>query len=146
MRFKYVNFVCWHDVKRHDDPIFLVSNFQHPGDIIDFYDQRYSIECLFKDLKSTSFYLDKTRLKKAVEVSNLIMIAALAFIFLTVLAIQYDQPVWRKKVQRVRKDRKVLSFFTFAYRLIDYFLDYEISFNFSFQFSKNESDFYYPFD
>ena len=146
LRFKYVNFVCWHDVKRHDDPIFLVSNFQHPGDIIDFYDQRYSIECLFKDLKSTSFYLDKTRLKKAVEVSNLIMIAALAFIFLTVLAIQYDQPVWRKKVQRVRKDRKVLSFFTFAYRLIDYFLDYEISFNFSFQFSKNESDFYYPFD
>ena len=146
LRFKYVNFVCWHDVKRHDDPIFLVSNFQHPGDIIDFYDQRYSIECLFKDLKSTSFYLDKTRLKKAAEVSNLMIIAALAFILLTVLAIQYDQPVWRKKVQRVRKDRKVLSFFTFAYKLIDYFLDYEVCFNFSFQFSKNESDFYYPFN
>jgi len=50
-------------------------------------------------------------LKQACEVSNLIIIAALAFILLTVLAIQYDKPKWRKKVQRVRKDRKVLSFF-----------------------------------
>lgn len=145
-RYKYVNFVCWHDIKKHEDPIFLVSNLQHPGDIIEFYDQRYSIECLFKDLKSTSFNLHKTRLKKAEEVSNLIIVAALAFILLTILAIQYDQPKWRKKVQRVRKDRKVLSFFTFAYKLIDYFLDYEVSFNFSFQFSKNEQDYYYPFD
>ena len=85
-------------------------------------------------------------MKKAEEVSNLIIVAALAFILLAVLAIQYDQPNWRKKVQRVRKDRKVLSFFTFAYKLIDYFLDYEVSFNFSFQFSKNERDFYYPFN
>ena len=146
LRFKYVNFVCWHDIKKHDDPIFLVSNLEHPGDIIHFYDQRYSIECLFKDLKSTSFNLHKTRLKDAYEVNNLIVIAALAFMFLTVLAIQYDQPFWRKKVQRVRKDRKVLSFFTFAYKLIDYFLDNEVSFNFSFQFSKNEQVFYFPFD
>jgi hypothetical protein len=79
LRLKYVNFVCWHDVKRHDDPIFLVSNFQHLGDIIAFYDPRYSTECLFKDLKSTSFYLDKTRLKKVEEVNNLVIIAALAF-------------------------------------------------------------------
>lgn len=145
-RYKYVNFVCWHDIKKHEDPIFLVSNFQHPGDIIEFYDQRYSIECLFKDLKSTSFNLHKTRLKNPEEVSNLIIVAALAFILLTVLAIQYDQPNWRKKVQRVRKDRKVLSFFTFAYKLIEYFLYYEVDFNFSFQFSKNKRDFFYPFE
>ncbi len=144
-RFKYVNFVCWHDEKRHEEPIFLISNLQNAGDIIELYDQRYSIECLFKDLKSTSFNLHKTRLKKADEVSNLIIIAALAFILLTVLAIQYDKPEWRKKVQRVRKDRKVLSFFTFAYKLINHFLDYDIGFNFSFQFSKNSGKVYYPF-
>jgi len=136
-RFKYVSFVCWHDQKRHEDPIYLVSNLLCPEKIIEFYDQRYSIECLFKDMKSTSFNLHKTRLKNPQEVSNLIIIAALAFILLTILAIQYDEPKWRKKVQRVRPDRKVLSFFSFAYKLIDYFADYDLSFNFSFQFSKN---------
>jgi len=110
-------------------------------EIIEFYDCRYSIECLFKDMKSTSFNLHKTRLKNHEEVSNLIIIAALAFILLTVLAIQYDEPYWRKKVQRVRKDQKVLSFFTFAYKLIDHFTDYDICFSFSFQFSKNSRSF-----
>ena len=140
-RFKYVSFLCWHDQKRHEDPIYLVSNLFCPELIIELYDQRYSIECLFKDMKSTSFNLHQTRLKQPQEVSNLILIAALAFILLTVLAIQYDQPEWRKKVQRVRVDRKVLSFFTFAYKLIDYFADYDIRFNFSFQFSKNIRNF-----
>lgn len=140
-RFKYVNFLCWHDQKRHQDPIYLVSNLLCPGEIIELYDQRYSIECLFKDMKSTSFNLHQTRLKKPEEVSNLILIAALAFILLTALAIQYDQPSWRRKVQRVRADRKVLSFFTFAYKLIDYFVDYDLPFNFSFHFSKYIPDF-----
>lgn len=98
---------------------------------------RYSIECLFKDLKSTSFNIHKTRLKKPEEVKNLIIIAALAFLLLTILAIQYDKPVYRKKVQRIRKDQKVLSFFSFAFRLIDYFIEYQRDFQFSFQFSKN---------
>ncbi|NJN78426.1 MAG: transposase [Saprospiraceae bacterium] len=136
-RFKYVNFVCWHDAKRHEKPIYLVSNLFCAGEIIEYYDLRYAIECLFKDMKSTAFNLHQTRLKKPEEVSNLVMIAALAFILLTVLAIQYDSITWRKKVQRYRKDRKVLSFFTFALRLFEYFIDYVIDFDFSFQFSKN---------
>lgn len=136
-RFKYLNFVCWHDENRHEEPIYLISNLMCAGQIIEFYDKRYSIECLFKDMKSTSFNLHKTRLKNPQAVSNLIIIAALAFILLAVLSVQYDEPKWRKKVQRVRADRKVLSFFTFAYKLIDYFSDYDICFSFSFQFSKN---------
>lgn len=140
-KFKYVNFLCWHNQKKHEEPIYLVSNLSCNREIIEFYDCRYSIECLFKDMKSTSFNLHKTRLKNHEEVSNLIIIAALAFILLTVLAIQYDEPYWRKKVQRVRKDQKVLSFFTFAYKLIDHFTDYDICFSFSFQFSKNSRSF-----
>jgi len=65
------------------------------------------------------------------------MIAALAFIMLTLLAIRYDSTEWRKKVQRVRKDRKVLSFFTFAFKLLQFLLDNDIPFIFSFLFSKN---------
>ena len=36
-RFKYVNFVCWHDCKRHEDPIYLVSNLLRAGEIIELY-------------------------------------------------------------------------------------------------------------
>lgn len=136
-RFKYVNFVYWHEKQKYDDPIVLISNLLCPHAIVAAYDLRYSIECLFKDLKSTSFNLHKTRLQKPQDVKNLILIAALAFLFLTVLAIQYDQPQFRKKVQRVRKDRKVLSFFSFAFRLIDYFVEQQVDLQFSFNFSMN---------
>lgn len=136
-RFKYVTFVVWHNEKRHEEPIYLVSNLSCTEAIIKYYDLRYAIECLFKDMKTTAFNLHQTRLKKPEEVHNLVMIAALAFILLTILAVQYDTIQWRKKVQRCRKDRKVLSFFTFAKRLFKYFIDYEIPFDFSFQFSKN---------
>ena len=136
-RFKYVNFVYWHDKSKYEEPILLISNLLCPYTIITDYTFRYSIECLFKDLKSTSFNLHKTRLKKPEEVKNLIIIAALAFLLLTVLAIQYDEPAYRKKVQRVRNDQKVLSFFSFAFKLVDYFIEYQRDFQFSFQFSKN---------
>lgn len=137
-RFKYVSFLCWHNQKRHKEPIFLISNLTCPRRIMEYYDQRYSIECLFKDLKSKSFNIHKTRLKKSEEVNNLIIIAALAFIIITILAINYDEPKYRKMVQRVRSDRKVLSFFSFAYKLIQHFLDNQFDFQVSCQFSKNE--------
>ena len=137
-RFKFVNFVCWHNTKRHEEPIFLVSNLDDPGDIIELYDQRYSIECLFKDIKSTSFNIHKTRLKKPQAVSNLLIIAALAFLLLTTFAHQYDEKKYHKKVHRVRNDQKVCSFFTFAYLLIDHFIQNGVDFKLSFQFSKNE--------
>lgn len=136
-RFQYVNFVYWHDKTKYDEPIFLISNLSCHYTIICDYTFRYSIECLFKDLKSTSFNIHKTRLKKPEEVKNLIIIAALAFLLLTVLAIQYDETYYRKKVQRIRNDQKVLSFFSFAFRLVDYFIEYQKDFQFSFQFSKN---------
>jgi len=135
-RYKYVNFVCWHDYKKHPDPIFIVSNMCCPRAIIEYYDQRYSIECLFKDIKSTSFNIHKTRLKKPEQINNLLIVAALAFILLTSLVHIYDTKEYRKKVQRVRPDRKVLSFFCFAYKLIDHFIDHDIGFTFSMQFSK----------
>jgi len=138
-RYKYVNFLCWHNQKRHQDPIFLVSNLANAGDIMRYYDQRYSIECLFKDLKTNSFNVHKTRLKNPSDVSNLLIIAALAFIMLMALAINHDSKETRKKVQRVRADRKVLSFCAFAYRLLKHLIEYHKPLNFSFQFSKNSS-------
>ncbi len=140
-RFRYVNFVCWHDDK-HDDPIFLISNLKDARDIIEYYDLRYAIECLFKDVKSSSFNLHKTRLKNPDQVSNLIIVAALAFLILTALAINYDHKKWHKKVHRVRKDQKVCSFFFFAFLLIHYFISHELEYTLSFKFSNNNDTFY----
>jgi hypothetical protein len=144
-RFRYVNFVCWHDQKKHKDPIYLISNLTEAWDIIERYDERFSIERLFKDLKSTSFNLHQTRLKSASAISNLILIAALAFIMLMCLGLEFEHSPLRKKVQRIRKDRQVLSLFAFAFRLIAYLLDNDIGFSFSFQFSKN-SNLYFQSD
>ena len=71
------------------DP-YLQCNLFCVRQIIGLYDQRYSIECLFKDMKSTSFNIHRTRLKNPEQVFNLLIIAACAFILLTLLAFQYD--------------------------------------------------------
>lgn len=137
-RFGLVNFVCWHNTKKYADPIFLVSNLTEPGDIIEYYDLRYAIECLFKDIKSNSFNIHKTRLKKPHRVFNLLLVACLAFLLLATLAFRYDTKVYRKKVHRVRADQKEYSFFTFALLLLERFIDNDTPFKFYFQFSKIE--------
>lgn len=128
-RLKGINFLLWHD-KKYDEPLPLVSNLDEAGDIIKAYDKRYSIECLFKDLKSTSFNLHKTRLRDADAISNLIMIAAFAFTLVLKLGVMYNQSVIRSYMHRIRPDRIVNSFYTFALILLDFFLEEGIDFDF----------------
>jgi len=137
-KYQKVNFVYWHNEK-YQDALPLVSNLEEPIDIIQAYARRYSIECLFKDLKSTSFNIHKTRLKKCHAISNLIMVAAFAFSLLLKLALAYQNQPIRKFIHRIRIDRPVCTLFKFGLELIEYFLDQGIDFNFSFQFSKNSS-------
>lgn len=139
-RFRYVSFTCWHGRKRHKDPIFPVSNLEGALGVAWSYGKRYSIECLFRDLKSSSFNLHRARLKSAFAISNLIMVAALAFILVLSLGTNYEGSPFEKKVQRVRKDQKVLSIYSFACKLLDYLLDNDIGFSFSFQSSKNSAN------
>jgi hypothetical protein len=116
------NFLCWHDKKLYKEPIYLLTNMTNHFEIVSSYDKRFSTECLFKDFKSNGFYLHKTRLKDDFALSNLIMIAAIAVIFLALLAIQFQKPENQqliKKIMVVRKNKKTLSFFTFALRLFN---------------------------
>lgn len=136
-RYKWVTFLCYYDRQKYEEPIYLVSNLDCPELITAHYDKRYSIECLFKDLKSTSFHIHKTRLKDKAAINRLLIVACLGFCLLTQFAMKHDQIKNRKRVQRVRNDRKVLSFFTFAYRLLLHFVDYEIEFTFSMNFTNN---------
>lgn len=134
-----IQFLCYHDTKKYDNPIFLVSNINDIKAIIYAYNLRYSIECLFKDIKSSSFNIHQTRLKDKDEVNRLLIVACLAFILLLILGLENDNIKMRKKVQRVRQDRKVLSFFTFAYRLFNYLKDHLLPIKFYFQNSKNST-------
>lgn len=137
-KYQKVNFVYWHNEK-YQDALPLISNMDEPIDLIQAYARRYSIECLFKDLKSTSFNLHKTRLKSIHAISNLIMVGAFAFSLLLKLALAYENQPIRKFIHRIRFDRSVCTLFRFGIDLIEYFLDEGIDFNFSFQFSKNSS-------
>ena len=135
-RFKYVNFILWHN-KECEQPLPLISSLWCPLEIMDAYRMRYGIEALFKDLKSTSFNLHKTRLTKAYDISNLIMVAALAFNFLVILAEKFkDNPI-RKYIQRIRKQTKEFSFYTFALQLLIHLIDEGLEFSFSTKFSMN---------
>lgn len=137
-QFKNVHFVYWHNQK-YDDPLPLISNLGNPLDVIKAYRQRYSIEGMFKDMKSTTFHIHKTRLKDIHAISNLIMIAAFAFTLLIKIGVKYEKSPLRQYINRLRPDRTVNTFITFARDFIDYCLDQGIDFSFSFQFSKNSS-------
>lgn len=138
-RIKEVHFVLWHDAKRYEEPIPIVSSFNEPIDAIEAYDRRYSVECLFKDMKSTTFNIHQTRIEDTHAIANLVMIASFALTLLWKLALKYDKIEWRKRIHRWRNDRKVCSLTTFGRDLLDYLLEEDIDFCFSFQFSKNSS-------
>lgn len=135
-RFKNVQFLLWHEPK-YEQPLWLISNFTEPIDIQQAYKKRYAIEALFKDLKSTSFNVHKTRLKDAKAIVNLIMVAAFAFSLLLNLGIRYQHDPIRPYVQRVRADQKIYSIFAFALLLLKYYCEWQIDFCFPNEFSKN---------
>ena len=128
-RFKGVHFCLWHDPK-HEKPIPLISNVADANLIIKAYQKRWSVECLFKDLKSTSFNLHKTRLTSARAIHNLVMIAAFAFTLVLNLGKMYkDHPI-RGYIHQVRTDQVVCATFSLGLELINLFLERDIEFCF----------------
>lgn len=134
-----VHFLYWHEVTIHEKPIFLVSNYDDPFDIIFFYRQRFAIETVFKDLKSRGFNIHETRLTKTIAIFNLILIAALGYCLLWAFGQQNTQHPDRKKVLRPHKNKPEantveLSIFSFALIFIRYLLDEHKAFDLSFKF------------
>lgn len=137
-RQKNINFVYLHE-QGYEEAIPLISNLEEPIDIIEAYKKRYSIECMFKDLKSTTYNVHKTRLRSIHAISNLIMVAALALILLIKVGVKYENSPHRKYIHRLRPDRVVHTIISYGRDFIDFCLDYGIAFNFSYKFSKNSS-------
>lgn len=137
-RMEAVHFVLWHDPK-YDEPIPLISNKSEPIDMIQDYDKRYSVECLFKDMKSNTFNIHKTRLKDPHAISNLVMLGAFAIVLLIKIGVKYAKSKHREYIHRIRPDRKVNSIISYARDFILFCFEENLPFCFSFQFSKNSS-------
>jgi Transposase DDE domain len=120
-KFEDVHFLYWFDQKIYDEPLFLISTFDNAPDIIDAYKQRFAIETMFKDLKTRGFNLHKNRLGKIASVTNLIMVAALAFCFMMNFGIANCDNSLKIKVQR--KDKNTNSVFSFAVLFLEYLCD-----------------------
>ena len=128
-RFSGVHFALWHDPK-HKKPVPLISNLADARFILRAYDKRWAVECLFKDLKSTSFNLDKTRLRAAYAIDNLVMVAAFAFTLVLNLGRVYKKHTIRQYIHQVRTDQVVYSLYTLGLALITFFLEQDIDFCF----------------
>lgn len=132
-RYPDVNFLYWHDKDVYDKPLYLVSSYDDPFDIMFFYKKRFAIETLFKDLKSRGFNLHKNRLTKGLALFNLILIAALGYCILISFGENNKNNKLIIKVLRVHKMQKSeISIFSIGLKFLDYLLKYNRKFEFNF--------------
>lgn len=132
-RYPDVNFLYWHDATIYEKPLYLISSYDDPFDIIFFYKKRFSIETLFKDLKSRGFNLDKSRLTTAFALFNLVLIAALGYCILMTFGQKNKDNPLKIKVLRIHKIEAVeLSIFSFGFKLLQYLIKYNKPFTFKF--------------
>jgi hypothetical protein len=104
-----LNAVFWHE-KRFEKPIFLLTNMDVGKMACQYYKRRFKIETMFKQLKSRGFQLHKTMLKCPLKISNLIVVAATAFILTFCLGCfikhKCDEKTLRTFVRKKKIDNK----------------------------------------
>ena len=66
-------------------PIYLVTNFELPDEALYWYKKRFQIETFFSDEKSRGFFLHKSHLSDPKRLSNLMIAACLAYLWIVYL-------------------------------------------------------------
>lgn len=110
-----VNAVAWWG-RPYDKPLFWVTNFETAEEAHLWYDKRFSIETLFRDMKSRGFNLHKSGIRCPERVSRLIIAVALAYIWMVYLGEYALQQGWQKIIHRAK--RCDLSLFTLGRRFL----------------------------
>lgn len=83
----FMEYGCGHShailwkAKGFSDPIPLLTNMDLGEMACKYYERRFKIETLFKQLKSAGFQLQKSMLSDPLRIQNLIIVAAIAFFF-----------------------------------------------------------------
>jgi len=129
-----IHCLVWHHPS-YQEPIYLVSNLEWTKDIMDYYENRFLIETMFRDIKSSGFNIHKTRLKEPERIFNLLMLVAIAFLIVAAFG-AFEQQWQHFKTKFARKDRiEHLSVFQIGLRALLFCFEKQIKL-FP-QFSKN---------
>jgi hypothetical protein len=114
------HFVLWHE-KAFKDPVYLLTNQEIGQMAIGYYRKRFKIETLFKDFKSEGFNLHKSKMTDPERLNRLIIVCALAYLWLIGMGIAiFTKKSWLKRVYKVQKD--TLNLFTHGKRLYKYLI------------------------
>jgi hypothetical protein len=113
--------IVWHH-KVYEDPIYLVTNIEPAAESLYWYRKRFKIETLFSDKKSRGFNIHKSHMSDPKRVARLLIVTALAYIFIIYFGIHATQHDYVKQIHRA--DRCDLSLFTLGLRALDYLLNH----------------------
>lgn len=102
-------------------PIFLVTNIALPDEAVYWYKKRFQIETFFSDEKSRGFFLHKSHLSDPKRLSNLMIAACLAYLWIVYLGCVAIRDKWVKTIHR--SDRCDWSLFRLGLALLDHFLN-----------------------
>ncbi|HVP21088.1 MAG TPA: IS4 family transposase [Anaerolineaceae bacterium] len=102
-------------------PIYLVTNFELPDEAVAGYKKRFQIETFFSDEKSRGFFLNKSHLSDPQRLSNLMIAACLAYLWIVYLGYIAIRDNWIKVIHR--SDRCDWSVFRLGLALLDHFLN-----------------------
>lgn len=113
--------IVWHN-KDYEDPIYLVTNIELARESLYWYQKRFKIETMFSDKKSRGFNIHKSHISKPERVARLLIVSALAYIFIIYFGILATMNDYLTKIHRA--DRCDLSLFTLGHRALEYLLSH----------------------
>jgi hypothetical protein len=105
----------------YDHPLYLVTNMELPDEAVYCYKKRFQIETFFSDQKSRGFFLHKSHLADPRRLSNLMIAACLAYLWIVYMGCLSDYGGWIKLIHR--PDRCDWSLFRGGLALLDHFLN-----------------------
>lgn len=102
-------------------PLFLVTNMDLPLEAVYWYKKRFHIETFFSDQKSRGFFLHKSHLSEPKYLSNFLIAACLAYLWIIYLGNICEVSGCRKIIHR--SDRCDWSVFRLGLAYLDYLLN-----------------------
>jgi hypothetical protein len=112
--------IVWWE-KAHEEPIYLITNFEVPHEAFYWYKKRFHIETFFSDKKSRGFHLHKSHISDPDRIKRLMIATCLAYIWIVFLGALAMKNGWNKIIHRT--DRCDLSLFKLGLRVLDELLN-----------------------
>ena len=126
------NTIVWHH-RNYKDPLYLVTNIELAREALYWYRKRFKIETMFSDKKTRGFNIHKSHIFNVERVNRLLIVTALAYIFIIYFGLLATDNGYINKIHRT--DRCDLSLFTLGIRTLEYLLNHRKKMELSIQLS-----------